>query len=298
MVRRKSARSQSRFPSILKKFFQIIIGFIVLIFILAIVLFVFFIFAKPKYQYKNIVFIPSEKSGGEGKIILAEFYKNTNSINIITFNGEIKSTLIGGYGEYQLKAVKGVLDIDKKGRGFIVAAFGHFLKSGVDEVIEYKPGLKPPENKLDLVKLFLQNKETFLDISLINDTDSEKINYIKIENKNDWEDYLSKQLTWRINQECTVAIVNSTSLPGLAADFGQTIENSGIEVVRSTTNIWGESKTAFYVDDVETCTKVKDRIKTLIPINVTENLDKGKTAQYRANMVLFIGDELAEFFKE
>jgi len=295
MPRRKSARSKSRSSSIFKKFFKIIVSVILLSIVITTVLFVFFIIAKPDSQHKNIVFIPSKKSGGEGKIILAEFYKNTNSINVIKLNGEIKETLMGGYGQYQLKSVNGILKIDKKGREYTRAAFGHFLKRGVDEVVEYKSGSKLPENKM---KFFIENKETIFDSLLVKDTDNEKISFTQIDSNEEWEKYLKKQLTWKINEECTVAIVNSTDLVGLATDFSQVLENSGVEVVRSTNNIWGEPETSFYVDDLESCKQVKQRVKSLSPILLDESLDTGRTSEYRANMVLFIGDELAEYFKE
>lgn len=298
MICRKSARSKLRNPSIVEKFFRIIIGVFLFGIVIIAVLFAFFIIAKPKYSHKNIVFTPDIKSGVEGRILLAEFYEKTNSINVIKLSGEMKETLMGGYGEYQLKAVNGILKIDKKGRGYIKSAFGHFLKRGIDEVVEYKSGSKLPENKIELMKFFMENKETIFDSLLVKDTDSEKISFIEINNKEEWEQYLKKQLTWKINEECTVAVVNSTSLVGLATEFGQILENSGIEVVRSTNNIWGESKTAFYVDDLESCDQVKQRVKSLSPISLEESLDTGKTSEYRANMVLFIGDELAEFFKD
>ncbi|MDH5532944.1 MAG: LytR C-terminal domain-containing protein [Candidatus Pacebacteria bacterium] len=298
MPRRKSARSKSRSSSIVKKFFKIIISVFILFILITAVLFVFFIIVKPDSNHKNIVFTPGEKSGVEGEILLAEFYEKTNSIYVIKLNGEIKSELMGGYGEYQLKAINGILKIDKKGRGYKEAAFGHFLKRGIDQVVEYKSGSKLPENKIELMKFFIENKETIFDSLLIKDTDSENIIFLEINNKEEWEKYLKKQLTWKINEECTVAVVNSTSSVGLATDFGQILENSGIEVVRSTNNIWGESKTAFYVDNLDSCGQVKQRVKSLSPISLEEDLDTGKTSEYRANMVLFIGDELAEYFKD
>lgn len=297
MARRKSARSKSRSSSILKKFFKIIVSILLFCFSIITILFVFFLFVKPEYQNKNIVFIPSKKSGGEGKIVFAEFHKNTGSVNVFILNGTIKSTLIGGYGDYQLKAVKGILDIDKKGSGFINAAFSYFLQKGVDEVVEYKPNTKLPTTKIELMKFFWENKETIFDSLLVKDIDSEKINFFEIDSKEEWEKILQKQLTWKINEECTIAIVNSTDLVGLATDFGQILENSGVEVVRSTNNIWDEPKTAFYIDGLDSCLQVKSRVKTLSPIVLDEIEDTSKTTEYRANMVLFIGDELAEYFK-
>jgi len=243
------------------------------------------------------VLVPDKKSGGEAQIIYAQFYKNTNSINVIGINKDIKSELIGGYGEYQLKAVEGILEIDKKGSGYIKSAFGYFLKHGVDEVINYSPTNNFPRNKNDLLKLFLTNRETILDGLIVKDIKDEDITFIEINSKEEWQNFLKKQITWKIDDQCTVAVVNSTDTSGLASELSLVFENSGVEVVRSTNNLWGESETTLFSDDEEDCLEVKSRIRSISPIELNEVADKSKTSQYRANIVLFIGDELAEEFK-
>lgn len=264
---------------------------------LCLTLLVFFILASPKISNKVLVLVPDRKSGGEGQIILAQFFEKTNSVNVIGLNKDIKSELIGGYGEYQLKAVKGILEIDKKGSDYIRSAFSYFLKHGVDEVDSYGSAQSLPSNKRELLKLLLVNKETFFDGLIVKDIEDENITFIEIGSKEDWENYLQKQITWKINDQCTVAVVNSTDTLGLASELGLVLENSGVDVVRSTNNIWGESATTLFSDDEESCLEVKSRIKSISPIELNEVNDKDKTSQYRANIVLFIGDELAEVFK-
>jgi len=264
---------------------------------LCLAILLFFIIASPKISNKFLVLVPDKKSGGEGQIILAQFFEKTNSVNVIGLNKDIKSELIGGYGEYQLKAVKGILEIDKKGSDYIRSAFRYFLKQGVDEVINYNSSQSFPSNKGELLKLLLVNKETLLDGLVIKDIEDENITFIEIGSKEAWENYLKKQITWKINDQCTVAVVNSTVTSGLASKLGLVLENSGVDVVRSTNSIWGDSATTLFSDDDESCLEVKNRIKSISPIELNEVNDNDKTSQYRANIVLFIGDELAEVFK-
>jgi hypothetical protein len=297
MARRKTDRSKSKSPYVFRKILQFFLIILLGVFMLCLTLLVFFILASPKISNKVLVLVPDRKSGGEGQIILAQFFEKTNSVNVIGLNKDIKSELIGGYGEYQLKAVKGILEIDKKGSDYIRSAFSYFLKHGVDEVDSYGSAQSLPSNKRELLKLLLVNKETFFDGLIVKDIEDENITFIEIGSKEDWENYLQKQITWKINDQCTVAVVNSTDTLGLASELGLVLENSGVDVVRSTNNIWGESATTLFSDDEESCLEVKSRIKSISPIELNEVNDKDKTSQYRANIVLFIGDELAEVFK-
>ncbi|NCN03621.1 MAG: LytR C-terminal domain-containing protein [Candidatus Pacebacteria bacterium] len=297
MARRKTARSKSKSPHVFRKILQFFLIILLGIFMLCLAILLFFIIASPKISNKFLVLVPDKKSGGEGQIILAQFFEKTNSVNVIGLNKDIKSELIGGYGEYQLKAVKGILEIDKKGSDYIRSAFSYFLKQGVDEVINYNSSQSFPSNKGELLKLLLVNKETLLDGLVIKDIEDENITFIEIGSKEAWENYLKKQITWKINDQCTVAVVNSTVTSGLASKLGLVLENSGVDVVRSTNSIWGDSATTLFSDDDESCLEVKNRIKSISPIELNEVNDNDKTSQYRANIVLFIGDELAEVFK-
>jgi hypothetical protein len=298
MVRRKTARSQSKPTHFLKKIVSFFIGVITIIVILLLVGFGLLIIFKPNVSNSNILLIPDKKSGGEGQIILAEIYENPPSVNIIGLKTDLKEKIIGGYGEYPLQSVLGILEIDKKSRGFIQAAYSHFLKKGIDEVHTYKAEAPFPQNKTDLLKLLLLDKDTFVTGLQVKDISDENITYRQFDSMEQWNEYLSGQLTRKIAEDCTVAVINSTDQPGLATDFSEILENSGVEVVRSTNNLWGEEQSILYSDQEETCLGVKKRVKSISPIELVENVDTEITAQYRAHVVLFIGKELATSFAE
>lgn len=297
MVRRKSARSKSKQSSGLKKIFRFIFILLLVIFFLFLVLLVIFIFVSPKIENKNIVIVSPEKSGGDGVILIAHFYKNTNDISVIRLDKEITGKLIGGYGEYKLGAVKGILDIDKKDSVFIKAAFSHFLEKGIDEVVETNFDTFP-QNKYYLMMLLFKNQKTLKEALIVKNLEQGSVNIVEINTFDEWKNYLDDRLTRKINESCSVAVVNATKTVGMATKFSNVLENSGVTVVRSTNNIWGDPETRIYIDEDDGCEEVVERIKTTSPIDLDVKIDSAKTSQFRANIVLFIGDELITLIEE
>lgn len=298
MVRRKSVHSKSKQASVFKKIFQLFFLILLIFFFVIFILFVFFILAAPKIENKNIVFVPSGKSGGEGKIIFALFNKNPDNISVIGLDKKITNQLIGGYGDYQLGALHGILEIDKKGSVFERAAFSNFLEMGVDEVVEVNFD-QLPTTKIELATMMIKNKNTFSDALVVKNIDQGSLEFVEVNSLEDWQKHINSSVTRQLNDNCSVAVVNATEESGIASLLSNILENSGVSVVRSTNNIWGESETKLYIgDSSEDCGEVLDRIQSVSPIELTTEVNKNETARFRANIVFFIGEELSQQLTE
>ena len=144
----------------------------------------------------------------------------------------------------------------------------------------------------------MKNRTTFLYAFFIKDLKNDQLAFDQIETLEDWQKKLAQRSSSKVNESCTVAIVNATARAGLAGDLAMILENSGVEVVRVTNNSWGNAETNLYLDDLDSCPLVKNRVQSFSPVNLKQVVDTSKTSQYRASLVLFIGDEVAQFFEE
>lgn len=243
------------------------------------------------FDGQNILFISgkSDSATAGERVIFVEIYPDDEEIIVSSFNPNITAEVMGGYGEYKLGSVYKLLQIDKKNDQYIAAAFSNFLGKGVDLVVT---GNKDPQDKLGLMKLFFSNKMVWNWLLEVKGTPAENINFNKIENLESWQDGLT-QTRREIDPKCNVAVVNSTNYSGLAGDISQVLENSGVEVVRATNNIWGDEETIMVVNDSQSCLEVKSRVQSVSPVELNQVVDQSKTSQYRADVVLFIGEEFA-----
>jgi hypothetical protein len=94
--------------------------------------------------------------------------------------------------------------------------------------------------------------------------------------------------------ECPVAVINSSSVTGLASAFAQLLEKDGFSVVKrdSGQDILAES--SLLIDpSITACQSLLDRFEQLIP-GKTVNTDHELAQQYRAGAVIFLAEDLAQ----
>lgn len=253
---------------------------------------------ETKLESKNIVFVPSKKNGEKDPILLASIDGNSQKISVYQFPGSLKATVLGGYGEYPLGSVQPLLKLEQKEPRFIQAAFGSIFERAVNQIYEYQ-SMPQAFTKTSLVRLLLENRSTWSLAWQVYQLDGLHFSYRQVADWPEWGRTLSNQALGRISDHCSVAVVNASGKNGLAGQLAKILEKSGVEVVRTTDNIWGEPKTAIYQDQdyIAQCQPIVQIIQAMSPIALTETIDQTKPTQYRARLVLFIGEELAEILK-
>lgn len=297
MVKRGETK-RLKLPTIVKKILRFLAIVCTLILVLLISFFVFIWQYDANFKNKNIVFVSSKKDDQANKIVIASFDEKSQKVYLYTLPSELKTTLIGGYGEYPLGSILPLLKIDKKDSIFVTAVFSHAFGLAIDEVEE--TSLSQKVDRSFLIKALLSNKKTWSTALQLIKTPQLDWRMTELSTWEDWDKALDKQLKGKLDEHCSIAIVNATNSNGLASSFSQILENSGLDVVRTTDSIWDKPVTSLYkgnsIDEV--CGQAINLIQKTSPVLVPVYQDEAKVSQYRARLVLFIGDEISNIFNK
>lgn len=294
MVKRQSQQAPKWWASLLKVG-QILVVLTVMLAVLGAITVVIFVLIEAPLTAQNVVFVSPKKSGGESPIIMASFEPQTQKVAVTTFAGNLTGKVIGDYGDYPIGSVRYLLQIGNKDEVFLRSAYSHIFQKSIQTVYEIVPA-GAVENKWQLVQMLLKERQTWSLAFRLSKLDEANFTFRKIGEWGEWERVLANQLLAKINDQCSVAIVNASQTDGLASRLSKILENSGVEVVRTTDSIWDEPKTALYVspDEVEKCQPVIAAIQAVSPMILSQQLDQTKSTQYRARLVFFLGNELAD----
>lgn len=297
MVRKKQSSPPPKFFSFILSFLRIFLVGGAIICGLLVVVFLFVSQIETKLTNQNILFIPNNKDVSEGQIILASVNGNSQKVFVYQFPTILKAEVLGGYGEYPLGSVLPLLKIDHKDNYFVQAAFSGIFQHSVTNFYEHQIDSEQL-GKAKLISLLLKQRQTWSLAWQIYKLDGTSLSFKRVENWEEWGKALSGQLVGSINDHCSVAVVNTTKINGLATKLSNVLEKSGVEVVRTTDSIWDQSATAIYYADESAleCESVINVIQSVSPVKLLKNTDEVKPTQYRAKVVFFIGNELAEIF--
>lgn len=244
------------------------------------------VFAHRSADVKGDKLIVMRVNGGED--ISLEFFN---------INANQKSELLGSYGEYDLRAIYPLLKLDKKSDSFINASFSHSLKVLVSKVIalEIIPKLESRKQVkqlfLDLCldrygKLSLKDKFKLIKLSLrMNDLAIEVDDIDKLEELEFDEDA----------SDCSVALINTTAKNGLGKDIAELIEKNGFRVVKIDDSEENREESKIFLAQNEArCAQLSESLYRVLPANGKINLDESFFAQHRADIVIFLGNDLVD----
>lgn len=294
MVKKRQATEPPKFLQFIFNFIRlgIVVGAIACGLLVVVFLFVSQIDARLSTQ--NILFVPNNKDGQEDQIILASINENSQKVFVYQFPTQLKSNVLGGYGEYPLGSVLPLLQMEKKDDHFILATFSNIFQHSVTSFYQRQSN-EAELDKAKFIGMLLKQRKTWALAWQVYKLDSSSLLIKRVGNWEEWGQALSSQLVGKVNDHCSVAIVNTTRTNGLASQLSNILEKSGVEVVRTTDSIWDKSTTAIYQtpDENGECDSVVKIIQSVSPVVLQTSFDETKPTQYRAKIVFFIGDELA-----
>src|SRR5579859_4708194 len=143
--------TQNLFSHILRILVLIILPIVIVVFG---ILIWFFHLNFTQEPTQNFLFVPRLIDGYKGQILLAHLSPKEHKVDLVFFKPELKSEVIGGYGDYQLQSLWPLLNIDHKDTHFLSAAGTYFLQNVIDEVI---PTQRVPQSFPDLQHFFQAN---------------------------------------------------------------------------------------------------------------------------------------------
>lgn len=295
MVKKRQSSAPPKFLGLIANFFRLFLIAGALLGGLAVVVFLFVSQIDTRLSTQNILFVSNNKDGRDNSIILASINGNTQKVFVYQFPASLKAEVLGGYGEYPLGSILPLLKIDKRDNNFTLAVFSDVFQHSVTSFYEHYPESKQL-NKAHLINQLLKQRKTWSLAWQVYKLDSTSLFFKRVENWEEWGKALSEQLVGSINDHCSVAVVNTTRANGLATRLSNILEKSGVEVVRTTDSIWDQPTTAVYYaeDSAQECESVLGVVQSVSPVSLVKNIDEVKPTQYRAKVVFFIGNELAE----
>lgn len=254
---------------------------------------------------QNILIIPSNQEQTTAVLMLVHIDPDQEKHALYLIDGSETVNLIGGYSELQLQEVYQTLKLDKKADQFILAAFNHALGIVVDKVLTvdritpemigrnetfsvfYQQARQTPKLAQDYLKLYFLTSQLSTDLTILNLTELSSV----------LSAYQTLGATTAHN--CPVAVINTTNTKDLAGNISNIIEENGALVVRVTNNSSKFTTSSLYVgvESAETCQPLTDLITGIFPTKIPQiPANKILTDRYRAQLILFLGEDAAEIF--
>ncbi len=249
----------------------------------------------------NIVFVSNTLDGEEAEIFFAQFLHEEQRITIQSIDSQQPVTVIGGYGEYLLPKVYPLLKLEKKNSLFTRAAMSWAMGGVVDQVVvvdDDQPLSKKSLEKILSSQLYRQglhwNNATrlaqlyFFARSAPDELVSVSADPIKLEK-------LSDALYEPTNNECTVAIVNTTHVPRLATRVSDILEKSGTVIIRlDDMEVESEASSILVDPNQLECADETERVKAVFPFEIATSDQPEVRQEHRADVVIVLGKDLGD----
>ncbi|HEX7017674.1 MAG TPA: LytR C-terminal domain-containing protein [Patescibacteria group bacterium] len=290
-------RRRQRSSSILVNFLHIVKKITIGIFILILItigIFGYLLRVKINHlRNSHIVFVSTHLDGRENLISLVKVVDDQPTT--VTFNDELQVP-VGKHGQYRLDAVYPLLKQEKYTDAQIASFYSFIFGQVVDTVISL-----PVENgeRLDS-QVWLGVRQGTVSVSdaiaiwwLFRSLATEESS-THITQWSQWNRAREQLFDPPLIPNCSLAIVNSTDQSGLAQAFNAVLESEGVEIIRLGSQSEAREKSALYRVD-ESCEEVVEVIKTLSPVALEVEVSQLPTAEYRAALLLVIGEDIAAF---
>lgn len=237
------------------------------------------------------------------------FRPEKNNIKVISLDNEIKIAVIGDYGEYPLRSVVPLFEIENKDNQFKKSVFSFGLDFFVSDLISLKKDINF-STKSDLQKFFqqivfdpgfkqdLNIGEKMQMMAMVNRLRQDQIEFVKVSSLDDWQTLVSKDLTEYQEPECKVAVINTTSQAGLATKIALIIKSLGASIIRVDDSSQLEDKTKLLINP-----ESRDRCKftllssqKMFPFTPQISQSDEATSVYRADLVILAGHDMDQLW--
>lgn len=253
--------------------------------------------ALQRTEPQTLLFVPNSVENTDNSVILVKLGREVKDSYMIQINGTEVVTLPAGYGSYRLSAMYPLLQLDKRDQQFITGSFSRSLHTilsttyGLDSLQVEDNSFRPSLLRLAFSTL-LQTREIPLDLIKLWHFSQRGLDVQSVDSVHELQQLLdAKKKEQYIESECQVAVLNGSEHDGAASTLTDIFEKSGLVTIRTSSFSEATAQTTIYHADKLYCTKVLEMIPTVFvkqPIIIT---DEKMTAQYRAPIVIVIGND-------
>lgn len=299
----KKDKKKSR-PSFLINFLRKIFFAFFSLIILAIIVYVFFLFILPRFfrlnYNRHYVFFYDKNMLYEAKITLVSFLPETDSIIINDLACDDREVELSGRKSLKVSDFCQLLEANKNHLGYQDQLLNSQIFNFIIDELQYSPE-RVISDKESLVQYILA------ELSQLNITD-QKVRelielYFFIKNPKvvlerqpvvkDIEELRYLNFTNNQLQDCSVAVINASEVNGLARQISQILENTSIRVVREAGSNEPKLKDSkVYYHHQNRCDLLLMKIKKILPPGIQVETSEEQLQQYRADLVLMLGEDL------
>jgi hypothetical protein len=310
MSPRGAQRAHSHRSSEAKNMNMVLLAFVLLAIPFFLSFFAFFRRTWDGKREQNIVIVPNIKDGPEAPILFLHVVPDQQEIRIVRLPANAEVKVLGGYGNYPLRSVWGLMRLEKKPERFYPAAFSYALKEAVDQVWVsdkkeiFAEGSKPNTIFDNLVFYEVHAPLTWTDrlwlANFARGLRPDQLKVTEVRDLQEWEKAQSQLQFPSQARDCSLSVVNTTQVSGVGNISATTLEKSGLSVIRVTDIDQSTDHTVLALQqELPECASVLEHIGHLFPFPIKTEIRTDILSQYRSNIVLFVGKDFSnEIAKE
>jgi hypothetical protein len=284
--------------------------FATVLFLVALVFISAFNFFMPRVfrleNARNLLLITSS-TATTPRILLVTFDPDTKSTEVAAIDPELPvKNVLGGYREYPLRSIAPLFALEQKDNQALLAAY-HFALGEVIDEIYFVDELPAVENRGQLSGVFRhlinnywqaehQWPEKLLEAYFfVRETQNVDFEVVTVTSENLTTFHNRTAKLGGSTAVCPLVLVNATAQNGLAAKVAGVLEKDGLRVTRRMSGDAPQANNTIYYDpDNLECQAVLARLKQFFPSEPELVENKEILQNYRANLVVVLGDELKD----
>lgn len=261
-------------------------------------------FSQQKYPQRFVI-TSSVLDEHSNPFLLVFVDQDHTKLTFLKLSETLKMNVLGGYGDYELRSVGSLLNMEKKPVQFMRSAYALGLDQGLDDIVfldKLKIGaVVNPKSILWQTVISTQAKTTlswwqrwqlFCFAWSLPDN---KIEVKQIDSVSAWQSWQKTQ-SQAVDPSCSLSVINNTDKAKLATKISQVLENSGVRVVRTTTEGDQLKPTEIVVSpSAQDCEFSLRQAERLLPFaSIKPRVDSAADSKYRADVVILVGNDLGD----
>lgn len=258
-------------------------------------------------EVQTVLFVP--KTIEQHGVILVRFHAEPPKVEILSLDPNAQLEILGGYGQYRLQAAYPLLDLKEENNDrFIRAVLGLSLGTVLDEIVVIPQGDINPQSDRE-AKQFIGR---LIRNSQVKIPGKQRLQWggLVWDGRTTWffsqyeaklED-LNTQFDPVLSLEkgegsCSVTIINTTGISGLAARVDALLREDAISVVRTINSEEKLDETVLLFpknNQQPSCERVRNKLEKIVPHQLKEErVAEEVLLEERADVVIKLGRDLA-----
>ncbi len=254
---------------------------------------------------KNTVYVSQTLDSEDNIILFAQFNKDLQTSKVFAVDGTMEIVVPNGYGTYALESLYPLLKMDAWEDATLKSIMGRALTVPVDELLVGEPILAANFTKKAAQKSLLTAIKGTSPFAIDQYVSLLRL-YFLVSSRDEISFFttdegakFAEEVTLVLGEGeemCSVAIVNTTATPKLAAKIVELFEKNGIYVIREDSTMGELAHTSIQekAGFSAACASLSTKLQAFFPSTTTTATQNKDTTRYRADIVILLGADIVE----